>query len=257
MLGLKAYHMVLERLDVLAHRIFRLRLSRVGGCCFSSRLRLRSFLEFLLAYVSSCLIGSYCVVRALFGGLGSVDDTNQWGWLSLVECVSEVIKSKYPNSGWATFGNLQVVGNGWEKTTDDCGKYKHIKGCLRVDLHNIVTLDGKDYRGKVYVRLVHTSCYNWRCKTCYKSVAAREARNVEKRINEHVRLHGGVPEHIILSVPRSDWGLDLGVLRRKAEKVAESCGVIGACDIFHHARYANAEEARVKGVPFGWRLGFH
>jgi hypothetical protein len=177
--------------------------------------------------------------------------------LLLVECVSDAIKSKYPKSGWATFGNLQIVGNGWDKTTNDCGKYKHIKGCLRVDLHNILTLDGKDYRGKVYVRLVHTSCYNWRCKTCYKSVAAREARSVEKRINEHIRLQGGVPEHIILSVPKSDWGLGLGVLRKKAEKIAESCGVIGGCDIFHHARYANAEEAREKGVPFGWRLGFH
>jgi hypothetical protein len=70
-------------------------------------------------------------------------------------------------------------------------------------------------------------------------------------------LHGGAPEHIILSVPRSDWELDLGVLRSKAEKIAESCGVIGGCDIFHHARYANAEEALERGVPFGWRLGFH
>jgi hypothetical protein len=33
--------------------------------------------------------------------------------------------------------------------------------------------------------------------------------------------------------------------------------VIGGCDIFHHARYAEAEEAREKDVPFGWRLGFH
>jgi hypothetical protein len=79
MLGLKAYPLVSERLDASAHRIFLLRLSGVEGCCFSSRLHLRSFLEFLLAYVGSCLIGSYCVVRALFGGLGSVDDTNQWG----------------------------------------------------------------------------------------------------------------------------------------------------------------------------------
>ena len=176
---------------------------------------------------------------------------------SNVGCSDRVIESIYPNTAWATFGNLEVVGNGWNKTSDDCGKFKHIQGCLHTELHDFVTLDGKDYRGKVYVRLVHTSCYNWRCKTCYKSVAAREARSVEKRINEYVRLYGGVPEHIIVSAPRSHWGLDLRVLRRKAEKVAESCGLIGGCDIFHHARYANAEEAREKGVPFGWRLGFH
>jgi hypothetical protein len=41
------------------------------------------------------------------------------------------------------------------------------------------------------------------------------------------------------------------------EKVFESNGGEGGADIFHHARYANAEEAREKGVPFGWRLGFH
>jgi hypothetical protein len=179
------------------------------------------------------------------------------GGLFLAECVNESLESIYPNTGWATFGNLQVAGNGWDKTSDDCGKFKHIKGCLHTELHDRVTLDGKDYRGEVYVRLVHTSCYNWRCKTCHKSVAAREARNVEKRINEYVRLHGGVPEHIIISVPRSDWGLDPRVLRRKMEKVFESNGGEGGADIFHHARYANAEEAREKGVPFGWRLGFH
>lgn len=173
------------------------------------------------------------------------------------ELVPEIVQEKYPNSGWATHGNLRIVGNLWDKKSEDCGQYKYLKGCLNVDLHDVVTLDGKDYRGKVYVRLVHKSCFNWGCKTCYKSVAAREARNVEKRINEYVRLHSGVPEHIIISVPRYDWGLDLGALRRKAEKIAESCGVIGGCIIFHHARYANADEANEKNVPFGWRLGFH
>lgn len=174
----------------------------------------------------------------------------------MVECLSEVIKSKYPDRGWATFGNFQVVGNGLQKYSD-CGNYKYTKVCLNVDLHDVVTLDGKDYRGKVYVRLVHKCCGNWSCPICYKGVAAREAHNVEKRIAEYARRHGGVPEHLIISVPRSDWGLDFEVLRRKMEKIAESCGVRGGADIFHHARYANAEEARVKGIPFGWRLGFH
>jgi hypothetical protein len=178
------------------------------------------------------------------------------GWFNLVDCVFEVIKSKYPDRGWATFGNLQVVGNGSQKYPD-CGSYKHLKGCLNLNLHDFVTLDGKDYRGKVYVRLVHKCCGNWSCTICYKGVAAREAHNVEKRVAEYVRRHGGVPEHLIISVPRSDWGLDFEVLRRKMEKVAESCGVRGGADIFHHARYANAVEAREKGVPFGWRLGFH
>lgn len=175
----------------------------------------------------------------------------------MCEVAVDKLKSIYPNTAWATFGNLQVAGNGWDKTSGDCGRFKHMKGCLRVDLHDVVTLDGKDYRGKVYVRLVHTSCYNWRCHTCYKSVAAREAHSVEKRINEYVRLHGAIPEHVIVSVPRSVWGLDVRDLRKLAEEVAERCGLVGGCIIFHHARYANAEEAREKGVPFGWRLGFH
>lgn len=171
--------------------------------------------------------------------------------------LAELIEGKYPNSAWATFGNLQVVGNGWDKTSDDCGKYKRMEGCLDTELHDVVTLDGKDYRGKAYLRLVHISCFNWRCHTCYKSMAAREAHVVEARIKKYANLHGGIPEHLIVSAPKSYWGLNPKVLRRKAVKVGESCGVIAGCDIFHHARYANAEEARLKGVPFGWRLGFH
>ena len=174
----------------------------------------------------------------------------------MVECVTDVIQSKYPDRGWATFGNLQVVGNGKQKYPD-CGSYKYVKGCLNVDLHDIVTLDGKNYRGKVYIRLVHKCCGNWSCPICYKGVAAREAHNVEARVPEYVRLHGGVPEHVIISAPRSEWSADPEVLRRKMEKIAEACGVLGGPDIFHHARYANAEEAREKGLPFGWRLGLH
>lgn len=181
------------------------------------------------------------------------------GLPNLVECVDR-IKSKYPNIGWTKFGNLELVGNGWDKTSDDCGKFKYLEGCLggeHGELHDVVTLDGVNHRGKAYVHLVHISCNNWRCGSCYKSVAAREARSVEKRINEYVRLHGGTPEHIIVSAPRSVWGLDVKALRKLARNVAERCGLVGGCIIFHHARYANAEEAREKGVPFGWRLGLH
>ena len=58
----------------------------------------------------------------------------------------------------SSFGDYQLVGNG-SQTNQFCGKYIGLKGCLRVDLHGIMTLDGVNYDGKIFRRKVHQDYY--------------------------------------------------------------------------------------------------
>ena len=137
---------------------------------------------------------------------------------------------------FASFGDFVLVGHG-KKTNQHCGTYYHFDGCLNVHLHNIITLDGKDYRGKVYIRIVHHSCDKPSCPVCYKhGWAVREAGNVEMRVLEAGKKFGQV-EHIVASVPVKDYGLSMKALRANVIKVLKRRGVLGGVLIFHGFRY--------------------
>jgi len=157
---------------------------------------------------------------------------------------------------WATFlvnGVLwSVVGNG-KITNANCGKYSRVKICDNVDLHGRVTLDGKNYAGKIFRRIIHNSCGRPSCPECYISWASRAARKVAFVLGEAAKQHGKV-EHIIASVPVKDYDLSFEDMRRKAVKVLYSRGVVGGSLIYHAARYN-----RVKGFyysPHFHCLGF-
>jgi hypothetical protein len=143
--------------------------------------------------------------------------------------------------GWATYGDYQLVGNG-EVTNSHCGQFSsHYRGCLRVDLHNktIFGKDGKsiDCRGKVYARPVFYSCDKPSCPVCFKyGWASREAKNIEARLKEASKRFGQV-EHIIISVPVKDYGLEPEALRRKVNRILRELGIIGGVTIVHDFRY--------------------
>jgi hypothetical protein len=157
------------------------------------------------------------------------------------------------NKALVTSGGYQIVGNG-EVSKPYCGKFLRFTGCCRVELHhnNLVG----NFEGKVYVRPIHESCDNPNCPICYLEWAKREACNAERRLKEASKRYGQV-EHIVCSVPKSDYGLNLEALRAKAKAVLESRGVIGAFMIFHHARYNSYEEAKRKNVSMGWYWSPH
>jgi hypothetical protein len=138
--------------------------------------------------------------------------------------------------GFARYGDFELVGHG-EVTNVFCGKYMRLKGCLRVDLHNLIRLDGKDFHGKVFSRKVHHWCNKPSCPICFKSGwAVREAGNIEGRLAEASKKFGLV-EHIVASVPIRDYGLSFEGLRLKAVKALAVRGVVGGCLIFHGFRY--------------------
>ena len=150
--------------------------------------------------------------------------------------VNDDLFEKPLEQGWGAYGDYRLVGNGYV-TNGYCGKFARFKGCLRVDLHNLVTLDGVNYSGKVFVRRVHFSCGKPSCPVCYKSGwAIREAENIKHRLVESSKRFG-VVEHLVCSVPAKDYGLELGALRRKVIKILTKIGVVGGVLIFHAFRY--------------------
>jgi hypothetical protein len=142
-----------------------------------------------------------------------------------------------PDRRWGECGDFRIVGHGEVTNPNTCGKFAKLKGCIREDLHRINTLDGKNFSGKVFWRKTPLYCYKSSCPVCYKSGwAVREAERGEYRLKEASKRFGLV-EHIVLSVPVSDYHLSFKALRGKARKVLESRGVIGGCVIFHGFRY--------------------
>jgi hypothetical protein len=157
---------------------------------------------------------------------------------------------------WGEYGEHILVGHG-KRTSPKCQTWVGVKGCLNVEGHSVVDLEGNDYRGKVYLKRVIHSCDKPSCPLCYlHGFAVREAGNIQARLEE-AKKKFGVIEHIVVSVPICDYGLKFENLKKKLLKVLKVRGVQGGVLILHAFRYANRREAKAKGIPFGWRFSPH
>lgn len=180
-----------------------------------------------------------------FGGSEGFSEVEEEGEIESVGVRARTLR-------WATFVNAGVVwivaGNG-EVSLPNCGHYSQVKLCVNLDLHARKTLDGKNYAGKVFRRIIHISCGRPSCPECYVSWAVRNARKIAFVLGEASKQYGKV-EHLSVSVPVKDYDLPFEDMRRKAQKVLYSRGVIGGSLIFHGARFN-----RIKG--FYWSPHFH
>ncbi len=148
------------------------------------------------------------------------------------------------------------VGQG-QQTNNLCGKFSGWKGCLNVDLHDIITLDGVNYHGKVFAKKKFYSCDRPDCPVCFaRGWAVREAEAIAARLEVCAKKFGK-PEHIIISVPKCDYHLSYKALKAKAIRLLKKRGVHGGAMIFHAQRYNNFEEARLKNQPAGWYFSLH
>jgi hypothetical protein len=158
---------------------------------------------------------------------------------------------------WGKYGDYRLVGNGEVTDPLKCGKFFGFYGCLNTHLHNKVTLDGVNHKGKVYVKKIFHSCDKPTCPVCFKrGWAVREAASIESRLAECSKKFG-LAEHVICSVPKTDYGLTFEKLKAKAIKVLASRGVHGGVLIFHAFRYRNREEAYWKNESMGWYWSPH
>jgi hypothetical protein len=166
------------------------------------------------------------------------------------------VSSDIHNEFWS-YGDYQLVGHG-KQTNAQCGMFKRFDGCLNVDLHNAVRWFFPDLpKDSVYIRSVYHSCDKPTCPICFKyGWAVREATRMEKRLNEASKRFGLV-EHIVVSVPKNEYGLSLESLRNRAVKIMKNRGIIGGSLIFHAFRYRNRHVSRESGLPIGWYWNPH
>lgn len=163
-----------------------------------------------------------------------------------------------PSAGKLISNNtlFERVGNN-QRTNNNCGMFKGFWGCLRTELHNLVTLEGVNYRGKVFVKKVFHSCDKPSCCICFKhGWAVRQASNIESRLKAFSNKYGKV-DHIVVSVPCNDYNLTFAQLNAKCIAVLKNRGVIGGSIVFHAERYRNPITARLKNLPCGWFFSPH
>jgi hypothetical protein len=158
--------------------------------------------------------------------------------------------------GFQRVGQGEVT-NGAETGKKACGGYFGVDFCPNVHLHDFVSLDGVNYRGKTSWVKRFRSCDKPSCPICYKRWAQRQARHVEARVKVLEKQLGKKAEHIVWS-PKSDYyGLSFEELKAMMRKELKACGYLGGYEIFHMERYANFHESREKGVPQGWYISLH
>ena len=134
------------------------------------------------------------------------------------------------------FGEFNLAGHG-VVTNSSCGKFKSFLVCARTDLHKLVTLDGKNYSGKVYVKKLFNSCDKPSCPICYKyGWAVRESFKVSARLGAASKRFGLV-EHFSVSLAKKDYGLSFKATRRKAIDACLARGIVGGVIFFHRDRF--------------------
>ncbi|RDJ36919.1 MAG: hypothetical protein DWQ13_07190 [Crenarchaeota archaeon] len=130
----------------------------------------------------------------------------------------------------------EITFQGWHlpavsEPHDWCGMWKTI-GCLNDSLHE------KLGRGKFYyIKQFQRSCYRARCKTCYLKWIARQANNATTRINTYSQKRKNkTPIHLILSVPPSQHGTPVKILRQRMSHILRLGQIEGGAVIFHPFR---------------------
>jgi len=153
----------------------------------------------------------------------------------LKSCVSDVDAEPLEISNFR-YGDFELVGHG-SVTNKSCGLLRSFVGCPNVDLHDRITLDGENYKGKVFVKPVFFSCDKPSCPRCYKfGWAVKEAGKIELRLAEGSK-HFGLVEHIVATVPPEFFHLGFEDLKVKILKVLADRMIIGGVMIFHAFRH--------------------
>jgi uncharacterized protein with PIN domain len=180
----------------------------------------------------------------------SVYDSQYQGYLESLGEQAKPSPTEIVGTGQVEFtGNsaFGIVGHG-PVTNKNCGRFLYYQICSHPELHNITTLEGGNFRGKTAVHFVFHHCDSYECPICYsKGWAFREAQRITQRIkaasqgftDEYgVKFSAlGLAEHIVISVPSSDYGLPYEKLKAKVLKIAYSRGIIGGSMVFHPFRY--------------------
>lgn len=124
------------------------------------------------------------------------------------------------------------------------GKYN---GCLNIEAHSQVKLDGVDTTNKIYVKPVRRNCGRFECPECYETWVAHSAKRIEYRLLEYEkwrkRMWSGYqlyPKHVTVSVPKKDYEnlvLRMSYYRKRIMSMLKMVGVHGGVLIYHPYRW--------------------
>jgi hypothetical protein len=143
--------------------------------------------------------------------------------ISLSSFLAEVFQADFPLTG-----SGESYGN--------CGSYFTV-GCLNVEEHVGMNLDGVDMDGKVYLERHKRSCHRPLCPICWEDWANREKDKAAERLHAFVLKGRNLkPIHITVSVPHVDYGLSLQKMREKSYAALKRVHCIGGMMIYHSKR---------------------
>jgi len=162
---------------------------------------------------------------------------------------SEIFEQMNESSNW-----FFIQKHGWHlpatlEPHEWCGTWSW-RGCLNVNGHS-----GSECSNKVFVKTFQKSCYRADCQVCWKKWLARESNKSTKRIEKYEELSGKSVKHIVISVPKWEYGKDKKELAKWARKILKEVKADGGCMVFHPFRY-NREEKFWYYSPHFHVLGF-
>jgi len=140
------------------------------------------------------------------------------------------------------FADFSLVKSGDSHT--NCGQIFAV-GCLNVEAHEGMNLDGVDMSGKAVIKYVRTSCKRPLCPICWLDWANRECDVANKRLDAFILKNRGgkalKPIHVIVSVPHEDYGLSFPNMRKKVYRALKRVGLLGGMMIYHPKRKNKAK----------------
>ena len=144
---------------------------------------------------------------------------------------SEIFEQMHGSTNWFT-----IEHDGWklpatEEKHDWCGLWSY-RGCLNVQGHKDTECHGKGFL-KTYQR----SCYRASCELCWKKWLARESNKATKIIEHFEKKSKKNVKHIIISVPKWEYGKDKKELAKSARRILNEVGCLGGSMIYHPFRY--------------------
>jgi hypothetical protein len=152
--------------------------------------------------------------------------------------------------GVAALADFPLAGSG--NPLPGCGSYFTI-GCLNVEDHKGMNLDGVDMEGKAVLQRIKRSCDRPLCPDCRDDWANREVSKAVQRLDAFVLKGRSLrPIHLIVSVPHADYGLSLTDMRKKVYRVLKAVHCVGGLMIYHSKR-----KVQVRGGPWYYSPHFH
>jgi hypothetical protein len=137
-----------------------------------------------------------------------------------------------------------------------CGEFRGRRVCHDKEHHKGVVYKDVDFTGMNVVMNTYYHCHKVLCVVCFASgFAVREAQVFESRIAEAVERGFGVPEHIVLSPPRSLWDLPFSELFELSYVVLRDRGVT-AVGLIPHGRRIDRKARNLFWSPHIHGIGF-